>query len=208
MNAMRQRAKEHFPTVLLTLLSMVQALALEMLWSHIDDTSYLLEANWFALIAWLQISATLLGFVIIWVVYASNVMRFTWVPATTDSLFPFIIGLLEFLQVKTLGPDWLGAWFVCTALIVALMNWVAHITMRRARYDPDNEAFFATRAPAQLSDFKAEAIVVSSLVLIGIYLLIVPETGLVALLALLATLGLFAGLFYQAARFWESSVRE
>lgn len=208
MNAMRERAKEHFPTVLLTLLSIVQALALETLWSHIDNTSYLLEANWFALIAWLQISATLLGFVIIWVVYASNVMRFSWVPATTDSIFPFIIGLLEFLLVKTLGPEWLGAWFVFFAMIVALMNWIAHITMRRARNDLDNEAFFATRAPAQLSDFKTEMIIVSFLALVGVYLLIIPDVGVIALLALLATLGLLAGLFYQATRFWEHSIRE
>ena len=208
MNPMRERAKEHFPTVLLTLLSMVQALALEMLWSHIDNTGHLLEANGFVLISWLQIIATLLGFVIIWVVYASNVMRFSWVPATTDSLYPFIIGLLEFLLVKTLGADWLGAWFVVMALIVALMNWIAHITMRRARQDPDNEAFFRTRTPAKLSDFYAEIIVVSLLMLVGVYLMINPEVGAVALLALLATIGLLAFLFYQAARFWEHSIRE
>jgi len=208
MSAMRERAKEHFPTVLLTLLSMVQALALEMLWSHIDNTGYLLEANGFTLISWLQISATLLGFVIIWVVYASNVMRFSWVPATTDSLYPFIIGLLEFLLVKTLGPDWLGAWFVVMALIIALMNWIAHITMRRARQDPDNEAFFRTRTPAKLNDFYAEVIVVFLLMLVGVYLMINPETGALALMALLATIGLLAFLFYQAARFWELSVRE
>jgi hypothetical protein len=208
MNAMRERAKEHFPTVLLTLLSIVQALALEMLWSHIDSAGYLLEANWIAVISWLQIVATALGFVIIWVVYASNVMRFSWVPATTDSMYPFIIGLLEFLLVKTLGSDWLGPWFVFLALIVALMNWIAHITMRRARRDPDNEAFFSSRVPATLSDFYAEYAVVGLLAMVGVYLLINPEVGVFALLALLATICLLAGLFYQAARFWEQSISQ
>jgi hypothetical protein len=35
---MRERAKQQMPIVLLTLLSIIQALALELLWSHIEAT--------------------------------------------------------------------------------------------------------------------------------------------------------------------------
>lgn len=35
---MRERAKQQMPMVLLTLLSIIQALALELVWSHIEAT--------------------------------------------------------------------------------------------------------------------------------------------------------------------------
>jgi len=87
-NTMRKRAKEHFPTVLLTLLSIVQALALELLWSHLRESPYLFELSWITAISWMQILATFLGLVLIWVVYANNVMRFRWVPVTSESVYP------------------------------------------------------------------------------------------------------------------------
>ena len=37
MNPLRDRAKEHFPTVLLTLLSIVQALSLELWWQYLSE---------------------------------------------------------------------------------------------------------------------------------------------------------------------------
>ena len=110
MNAMRERAKEHFPTVLLTLLSIVQALALELLWAHLHEADYLFQLSWIAVLSWVQVIATLLGVVLIWVVYASNVMRFRWVPTTSDSVYPFLIGLIEFMLIDTLGPDEIGQW--------------------------------------------------------------------------------------------------
>ena len=61
MNSIRERAKEHFPTVLLTLLSIVQALALELFWSHLVDAEGLYQLSWFAVLWWIQILATLLG---------------------------------------------------------------------------------------------------------------------------------------------------
>ena len=111
MNPMRNRVKEHFPTVLLTLLSIVQALALELLWSALQETRPLFELTWTALTGWTQITATVLGIVLIWVVYASNAMRFRWVPTTSDSVYPFFIGLMEFMQIEYLGTENLGQWF-------------------------------------------------------------------------------------------------
>ena len=43
MDSMRDRAKDMFPVVLLTLLSIVQALALEFLWDHTRNRAELFE---------------------------------------------------------------------------------------------------------------------------------------------------------------------
>jgi hypothetical protein len=205
---MRDRVKEHFPAVLLTLLSIVQALALELLWSHLRETGYLFELSWITVISWMQIFATFLGLVLIWVVYASNVMRFRWVPVTSDSVYPFLVGLVEFMLIETLGPDEIGLWLIFMALIFGMMSWVSHANMRRARQDPDNEAFFVNFEPAELRDFYPMISTVCALVFAGVFLLISGDQGLIAMLALLATNSLLGWQFHSAALFWKRSVSE
>ena len=95
MDSMRNRAKEIFPMVLLTLLSIVQALALEFLWDHTRQRADLFELSVAVIPGWLQIAATLNVIVIIWLMYAGMLMRFRWTPTTMDSIFPFVIGLIQ-----------------------------------------------------------------------------------------------------------------
>ncbi len=208
MNTMRDRAKENFPTVLLTLLSIVQALALELLWSHVHGSDHLYEQSWSAVLSWIQIFATFLGLVLIWVVYASNAMRFRWVPATSDSVYPFLVGLIEFMLVETLGPDQIGLWLMCMALIFGMMVWVSHTTMRRARRDDDNLTFFSKYRPATLRDFYPQIATVLALLIAGVFLMVSSNNGVPALLALLGTTGMLSWQFYSAARFWTNSVIE
>ena len=208
MKIIRDRAKEHLPMVLLTLLSIVQALALELLWSHVREAAYLFEMTSTAMLTWIQIGTSFLGIVVIWLVYASTAMRFRWVPTTGDSVYPFVIGLLEFILIETLAPEYMGFWFVCLATIFGLMTWISHRTMRRARLDGDNDEFFANREPATARDFIPAFVIVFVLVLAGTYLGVTGDRGIVALVAVLIA---FAGLVRQlifAARFAEMSVSD
>ena len=96
MRSMQQRAKALMPSMLLTLLSIIQALALELLWSRLTASEHLWRFDWVALLGWLQMSAVLLGIIEIWLMYTSLVLRLRWTPSTRDSVIPFVIGLLEF----------------------------------------------------------------------------------------------------------------
>ena len=208
MKTIRDRAKEHLPMVLLTLLSIVQALALELLWSYVRESAYLFEMTWTALLTWIQIGTNFVGIVVIWLVYASTAMRFRWVPSTSDSVYPFIIGILEFILIETLAPEFMGWWLICLATIFGLMTWVSHMTMRRARGDGENDDFFANLEPATARDFLPAFIIISVLILAGAYLAYSGDRGVVALVAVSVA---FAGLVRQlivAARFWELSVSE
>jgi len=207
-SVIRDRAKEHFPMVLLTLLSIVQALALELLWSHVRGADYLFELSWIAIISWAQIVATFLGLVLIWVVYASNTMRFRWVPVTSDSVYPFCIGVIEFVLIEFLGPGDTGLWLILMALIFGVMVRVSHRTMQRARQDGDNDVFFNDFEPTELRDFAPQITMVSALLLAGVYLLISGDSGIFAMLAVLATTGFLGWQFFKAAQFWERSVTE
>ncbi len=208
MNLMRNRAKEYFPTVLLTLLSIVQALALEFLWSHVLESQYLFEATWLAMISWLQLLATLLGLVLIWVFYASNTMRFRWVPHTSDSIYPFAIGLLEFMLIECLGPDRIGLWLMVLAIVFAVMVRVSHTTMKRARADGDNDSFFQEFEPAVLADFYLHIAAVSIMLLLGVCVYLSANTGIVATFGILIALAILAWQFRITALSWNQSVAE
>lgn len=206
MSAIRERVKEHFPMVLLTLLSIVQALALELLWSHVMDAGYLYELTPSSILSWTQIAIMFLGLILIWVVYASSTMRFRWVPTTSDSVYPFVIGVLEFTAVELLGPDERGPWLVVMAVIFGTMVRVNHKTMQRVRKDPDNAEVFSGLEPATFRDFIPHTVVVSALALSGIYVHFDDGATLFTPIAILATAGLLLWQLTVAARYWVRSV--
>ncbi len=194
--------------VLLTLLSIVQALALELLWSYVRESAYLFDMALPALLTWIQIASTFMGIIVIWIVYASTAMRFRWVPTTSDSVYPFAIGLLEFILIEALAPDYMGWWFICLAMIFALMSWVSHMTMRRARLDGENDEFFVDLEPATAKDFYTAFIIVFGAIAAGIYLAISGDRGDFALIAVAAAFVILVRQMIVAARFWEMSVSE
>ena len=191
-NRTRARAKLIFPTVLLTLLSIVQALALELMWSHLLEQSYLYTGTFTAVLGWLQIGANLLGILLIWLIYSDLVLRFSWVPRTSDAIFPFLVGILEFIQITTLGPAHIGLWFGMLAVLFAAMSWMSQVTMRRARQDDDNVDFFAHVAPATARDHLRTLVPVVVLALVGAVIWLRQDQGWFALAALLGAIALLS----------------
>lgn len=206
MNTIRLRAKDQMPVVLLTLLSIVQALALELLWDYVSSESYLYQPGWDAVLGWTQIFATFLGVLLIWLIYSSSVMRFRWVPATVDSIFPFLIGIIEFTLIELLGVEHIGAWFLVMALIFATMTWVGQLTFRAARRDEENEEFFSALQPAGWRDFVPAALNVGFQVICGVLLLVSGHTGWFAFVALLVIIGAMFYQIYLTDYYWRLSV--
>ena len=154
MNVVRRRALNQFPMVLLTLVSIIQALALELMWGKISGGgAYLWQWNMDALVAWGTISVTLLGILQVWILYATLVIGFTWLPTLRDSVLPFVLGILEFTMISLVGPEFNALWLYALASLFLFGNYVAHVSFRRARIEPDNAAFFAGRPPATWKDF-------------------------------------------------------
>ncbi len=206
MDSIRNRAKRRFPTVLLTLLSIVQALALEFLWDHSRHRPELYEATAAALVGWLQIAATLNVIILIWLAYAGMVMRFRWTPTTADSVWPFFVGLIQFLLIDLMGPDNLGRWLVVLAWLFVLMTMVNHMAMKRARQDEANAEFFDRFDPATIKDFVPLIVIVSVLTIGGGLLWNSDNNGWPAISALVVTLLGLANEVRNAARFWRVSM--
>jgi hypothetical protein len=203
---MRARAKAQLPMVLLTLLSIIQALALELTWEHLRGQAYLFELTWIAVLGWVQISTTLLGILLIWLLYSSVVMRFRWVPTTGDSVLPFLIGIIEFTQIATLGPEHLGWWFLTMAVLFGITHGSIHLILRRARLDSDNDAFFARFRPATARDFYPTLLIVGILCAIGLALGITGHREGFALLAVLTASAAIGYQLWSTNRFWKSSM--
>ncbi len=206
MKSIRNRAKKRFPTVLLTLLSIVQALALEFLWDHSRHRPELYEATATALIGWLQIAASLNVVILIWLAYAGMVMRFRWTPTTADSIWPFFVGLIQFQMIDLMGTDNLGRWLVVLAILFGLMSLVNHQAMKRARHDKANREFFDHFDAATFKDFIPQCVTVAVFVIAGGWLWNTDNSGWPAIVALCVTAVGLANEIRNAARYWRVSM--
>jgi hypothetical protein len=191
-NQIRRRAKANFPTVLLTLLSIVQAFALELMWTHINEHAYLYELSFMSVLGWLQVLATLFGILLIWLVYSDLVLRLTWVPTTTDAIFPFLVGILEFVQIGVMGLTSIGPWFMILGVLFAAMAWIIQTTMMRARLDQDNADFFKHVGPATMKDHLISMVPALVLLVIGILIWLLNDHGWFSMMTMVLAVILLA----------------
>lgn len=206
METIRNRAKDKFPMVLLTLLSIVQALALEFLWDHIRHRTELFELTVSVIPGWLQIAATLNVIIIIWLMYAGMLMRFRWTPTTSDSIFPFFVGLIQFLLIDMMGMEHFALWLVVLAFTFGILIVVNHRAMKRARRDPANREFFDQFLPATLKDFVLQIVMVVTLLLASSWIAYSGQQGWFAVFILV---GIIIGLGVEnrdASIYWKASM--
>lgn len=161
MERTRERAKELTPSLVLTLLSIVQALALEVLWSSVRDHPFLWKGGIEAAVGWMQVAIAFEGIVVIWVAYLGLVVRFVWIPRVRDVVFPFILGLLQFILASAIDPKWLVVWLLLLALVFvsatinnsSLFLEASHLEENREHFDgvaiqnPELYGFWSLYAP-------------------------------------------------------------
>ncbi len=206
MNENLERARELLPAVVLTVLSMIQALALELFWTRILETESLWRVSLEALIDWLQLIVMFDGILIIWIVYVSFVLRFSWLPSIEDTVIPFFIGLLEFAMIDQIHSGSLGLWFILLAAVFAIATASSHFTLRRARLDPANAYFFRNLEPATWRDYRMSIVVCITLVSFGILLLLFGNSRLLALAGLLFAIAAMTVQFLRSRYYWMHSL--
>lgn len=206
MSEIRNRAKDMLPSMLLTLMSIIQALALEFLWDSVRVAEQTL--TWAAVLVWIQITANMLGILQVWLFYVSVAMRFRWVPTSNDLLLPFLIGILEFTMIDLTGSAHLPLWFATLASVYAIAAWDAQNVMARARRDGDNEEFFKHLRPAAMRDLGGPVSAVGGLMLFGIAIYFTDENVWLTLSGLLFATGMLAFQIVMGRYYWKRSMRE
>ncbi|HTK97075.1 MAG TPA: hypothetical protein VL379_03535 [Pseudomonadales bacterium] len=204
MSTVRTRAKEQLPQVLLTLMSIIQALALEFLWDDVRVAERALR--WDAVSTWFQIVADMLGIVQVWLLYTSATMRVRWTPSMRDLIIPFLIGILEFILIDLTGPDHRGLWFLTLATVYIVASWDAQSVFSRARQDPDNVEFFSRfRPPTRLDRFEPPFII-GTLIGFGLVAEFIDDPPELVLAGLTFACAVLIYRMEIARRFWDRSM--
>ena len=206
MNKMRERALAHFPIVLLTLISIIQALALELLWGKLSTADYLWDLSVTTIIIWGMFSATLMGIVQIWITYSTLVIGFTWRPSLADSILPFVVGILEFLMINLIDESLNVLWLYVLASLFVIVNWIVHSSFKRARLEPENAAYFRNLAPASLKDFRGAIAIIVILVLFGMIITVLEAAHIFALLAIGFANTVIVLQIVNSRRLWNSII--
>ena len=167
MNKIRERVKFNVPAVVLTLLGIVQAFALELLWTFIAAEDALVTFNLEGAFLGLQSLSIFLAILGVWLVYASAVTRFVWVPSFLELVLPFWVGLIQFLLVELMGVKDFPIWLLLTAILFATLRWIGQTTMLKARRDPENASFFDQTSPATWRDFLSVYLITFGMLLGG-----------------------------------------
>ena len=148
----------------------------------------------------------LIGTILVWVSYATNVTRFLWVPTIQEFVMPFAVGLIQFSIIQMLTVQLTGPWMVLVAALILTINWIAHSTMRKARLDGDNSDFFTGTTTASWRDFQLAIGSIALLLVYGIYEWVFAPFNAATLSILLITLSLLLVQFRLMAVWWSRSV--
>jgi hypothetical protein len=134
---LREDAKDLFPTIYLTLVSMVQALALEELLDVALRGDPPPAGARGALLS-LQLFAVFVGLLVVWHDYVLGVIRYRYVVGIQDSLIPFLLAFGEFGLIESTRRGSLVAWFRWWAVLLGMGVWIYVHQYTRARADPAN----------------------------------------------------------------------
>jgi hypothetical protein len=177
--------------------------------SMIGTSEFLWQWGWTAVIGWLQIAVMLEGILLIWVLYVSFVLRFSWLPSLEDTLLPFLIGLFEFAMIDLTEPALVGPWMMLLALIFALAVVGSHTTMRRAEQDPANAYFFTQLFTSRgWRSYIHSGASITGLMLIGLLLWLSNPAPWIVFIALLMALGAMFFQYLQARMYWLHSLTD
>jgi hypothetical protein len=194
-----------FPQVLLAVLGIIQALAFELVWEQgVGGLGRWREAGAYAA-GVLQVAAILLGVIVVWAMYASMVLRFTWAPRFRDLLIPFVLGIAEFVVIGLMAPERLAVWFLGMAAIFALAMATTFETFRAAilREDADGPPL-----REQLASYLPGSTALLGLLVCALLARLYGPTSAISLVALGgANLGLLAQLAVFRS-FWQQDLAE
>ncbi|MFP6641226.1 MAG: hypothetical protein VCC04_13350 [Myxococcota bacterium] len=208
MESIRQRAVSMLPSVMLTALSMVQAIAIELLWSRLWESPYLWVWGWEAVVGWSQSVTCFVGFLLMWVLYVTMVVQFRWVPSIRDIIIPFLVGVLEFGLIAATAPSLLGIWFGILGLLFLVSFWTSQTTAMRARRDPRNREFFDGTEPATWRDLVWPAVPPGALFALSLFFFLTGSKGAFALMAVLIALGFILNRMWILSRWWNHAISE
>lgn len=187
-------------------MSIIQAIALETLWSKTVEGGGFDVLTLLIVIGWMQSIATLLVIIMVWMTYVGLLMRFVWTPSLLDTVLPFPVGILQFALIEFAVAQHFGYWVFCLGLLTLLVTFITQRYFRKARLDPKNEDFFKAVSPATIRDVLPEIVYAIIALAIGITTIIIQPNVWFAIVFILTFVGASGHLMFRQAKFWNQSI--
>ena len=138
--------------------------------------------------------------------FAQLIMRFVWLPGLRDSVAPFVFGLGEFTLAALIAPDKLHLWLYVGAALFAFSFLANRWVFEAAKREPENEAFFAGKAPRPLAEYGPTALAVGSLLFMGALVQALGEDGALGVAAALVANVMLALQVLVIRVYWKRSM--
>lgn len=135
-----QRIKEQFPTVFITLVSVLVGLALSDLVSEARAHMMLWPLNLATLRTWMQIFANGTSALVVWIVFAHVGIARRRVPDLYDSLIAFGTPLLLLIANSFVGQKDIWPWFYIASVYLAVSLATSYLHTRMALHEPELES--------------------------------------------------------------------
>jgi hypothetical protein len=128
----KQRLKDSFSLVYLTLLSVIQGVALA-------DLALIVGAGYqqFTVVRWLLVLVNLGVVITIWHTFTMHITLWCWIPDLRDTVIPFMIGAVELVFNHTISLS-LSAWLFMMVIIASMAILAIWYVDRRAKEEDEN----------------------------------------------------------------------
>ena len=135
-----RRLKDSFGPTYLTVLSIIQGVALSALAAVVAR-----EYAHFTLVNWVLVVMTFCVLVVTWNVYTAQSVMWDWIPDLRDSTLPFVVGAVELFLDYTLAAS-LTVWLLGLAVFAFVGALATQHIGWRAKDEPDNMALLGILA--------------------------------------------------------------
>ncbi len=128
----QQRLKDSFSLVYLTLLSVIQGLALA-------DLALIVGAGYqqLTVVRWLLVLVNFGVVITIWHTFTMHITLWRWIPDLRDAVIPFMIGAVELVLNHTISLS-LSAWLFIMAIIASMAMLAIWYVGQRAQEEDEN----------------------------------------------------------------------
>jgi hypothetical protein len=139
MNRIRQKAIDQFQGAYLAIISVVQGTALGFLVNKVFAEQSLTSQS---LEIWVLFSLTLFVIIILWHEYFMGTTAMPFVPGLFDSMYPFLLGVTEFMLISTIDPKEISSWFLIMAILfIAAFFGLLNMYTKAKKEDQNKEVF-------------------------------------------------------------------
>ncbi len=135
---LKEAAKKRIADFYLTLISIIQSLALGYLFEYLQYEKVF--GDRFSGTYLLQVIATLQVIILVWFEYAMSVVVFRWVINIIDSLIPFLFGVSQYVLIAFMNheSDTEGLWFLGFSILAAVALFAFKNQETKSRRESEN----------------------------------------------------------------------